>query len=168
MTDRPDSTENKDEWCALGESLERVFLERCWRGGIGVSRNPDKVNNAYTFDAMLTLPCDIKTVSTPFHTAHRYGVPAKYAVTLNGKDIARYAEKYPNIVIVFDVAHDLYQGVHLAPLSRVIEKIDQGAVQAHYYQRRVNDERNAKYSFVLDVRWFPTTDGKMIDESKAT
>lgn len=159
---QPTDLQDKEAWCEFGESLEREFLEGCWISGASVARNLEKKWNKYTFDCTLTVPADVKHVGTEFRTAYRYGVDPKWAVTLNNKDVKRYAEKYPGIVIIFNVQHKLYQGVHFAPLSQIKKIIESGAVKTHFYLQRQGDLKNASHSWVLDIRWFPRSDGTLI------
>ena len=50
---------------------------------------------------------DLKVKEKPFRTAmERFGIPPRYAISINLKDLQRYAEMYPNIVFVVVVLFD--------------------------------------------------------------
>ena len=44
------------------------------------------------------------------------------------------------------------RGVWLSPLRAPGEKIESGQVVLHSYQHRVNDDKNAKESYLFDLR----------------
>jgi hypothetical protein len=152
----PDDNQDKLAWCDFGEQRERMFLERIWNSGIGITRNPSKATDRFSYDALITLPCDIKTVLTPFNSAQElYGVDRRYAVTLNRKDVERYAALYPGIILVFNIAHIFYTAIHYGPLTQIQRMIKHGKCSEHFYQHRVVDDGNAQSSYVFDVRYLP-------------
>jgi len=163
-------TENKLAWCAAGADAELEFVQkRLIDIGLDGYINPAKETDVYTHDMVMRFPADLKTVRTPlFKAMDLYGIDPQFAVTFNLKDMRRYKELYPNIIVIFDVnweqtswadrsgkvyevkpMHSTYGGfigdirnAVLASGSRVIK-----------YKRRVDDDQgNAKESFVFDVR----------------
>ena len=151
------SNEDKSAWCELGDEQEKAFLIKAFEAGLIVFRNPSKLEDKYAHDMFLGFPCDLKTVRTSFRTADRYGIDPRYAVTLNEKDVDRYSQKYPHIVILFDIKFENgYEGLHYAALDRILAAIKRGIIKRHEYLARVNDTQgNAKASYVLDARWMP-------------
>lgn len=153
----PENNEDKESWCAYGEELELEFLINSFNSGLAVYRNPEKSCNKYANDVFLVVPSDLKSVRTPFRTADRYGIDPRYAITINEKDLNRYSEKHPMMLIVININHELYRGTHIAQLGHLIKASQTGKAARHEYQARVNDTHgNAKCSFVYDCRWFPS------------
>ena len=163
------NTENKKVWCQQAEPNERAFaVQRLFDLGLAGAINVEKRDNPYTHDLFINWPSDLKTVRTPLFKAQElYGIDPQWAVTFNVKDAHRYREKYPNIVVIFDVKwevtckeiggcmyevepmHVTYAGF-LDDLRRAVVK---AGSQRIAYQRRVNDTAgNAKESFVFDLR----------------
>lgn len=84
-----------------------------------------------------------------------------YTVTFNRKDYENYLERHPNCDIYFWVywrqltyrgisVNELY-GVWRAPFSRMAQKIQAGEVALHHYMHRVNDDHNAKDSYLFNL-----------------
>ncbi len=84
-----------------------------------------------------------------------------YTVTCNRKDYENYLERHPNCDIYFWVywrqltyrgisVNELY-GVWRAPFSRMAQKIQAGEVALHHYMHRVNDDHNAKDSYLFNL-----------------
>lgn len=163
-------TEDKQAWCTVGAQAEESFcrgrLEQL--GLIGVV-NPLKKQNKYVHDLFISFKADLKTIRTPlFKSGELYGIEPQYAVTFNDKDLRRYQELYPNIIVVFDVKWEetkkVIDGVaytvdpmHITVagfLSDIRSAIDKSGSQKITYQRRVNDtEGNAKESWIFDLRY---------------
>ena len=165
------NTEDKLSWCEeFGEEKETNFLLQRNFAGTTLWINPDKVNNKYANDFVVHFPSDLKTVRTPLFMANEmYGIDPQYAVTFNVKDGKRYAELYPNIIVVFDIRWEepknqmdikgnLYR---VEPMELVVagflkdikNAILASDTQKIGYKRRVNDTQgNAKESFVFDAR----------------
>lgn len=151
--ERPTNNEAKRDWCEYGEHKEGEFYNSVFNG-VSTKFNPQKRIDKYVHDSLTTFQSDIKSVRTPFYTASRYGVPAEFAVTLNLKDVERYKQKYPNIIIIFDINHNLYVGTHAVMLQSLLLRLDK--VPVHQYQHRVDDTSgNAKASYILDCRKLP-------------
>lgn len=148
------SNEDKKAWVELGTKAEAHFSMPIFKGGVTVFTNPAKAENKFTHDLFFVQPADLKTVRTPFRTADRYGIPSKTAITLNKKDVDRYREKYPHIVIIFDVEYPDFKSIRYASLREINYLIDVGLAKLHTYINRVDDQSgNAKESYVLDATW---------------
>tara|TARA_R110002124_G_scaffold281295_1_gene455388 strand:+ start:46 stop:516 length:471 start_codon:yes stop_codon:yes gene_type:complete len=151
---KPINNEDKQKWCEYGEETEKDFIDSFSNDQVSVSLNPDKVTDKFTHDFIITLPADLKTVRTRFRTSGRYGVPSTSAITLNKKDVDRYGELYPNIIIIFDIDYGDYKKTCYVTLSSIKNIIAEGKAKLHYYNSRVNDSNNAQCSYVLDAEWF--------------
>lgn len=163
---------DKRAWCdQYGEVVESAFcVGRMYELGVTSYMNLDKRQNKYTHDMYSVFPSDLKTVRTPFFRAQeKYGIDPQYAVTINLKDVARYKELYPNIIVIFDVLWDeanckkVIEGreYEVEPMHKTyagfIQNIRSAVISCGNkkveYQGRVNDTAgNAKVSYVFDVR----------------
>lgn len=163
---------NKQAWCEeYGEKIERSFcVDRLYDIGLTGFINLEKKKNIYAHDMFTVFQSDLKTVRTPFFKAwEKFEIDPQYAVTINMKDMQRYKELYPNIVVVFDVLWDekickkFIEGVEyeVKPMHQTyagfIQDIRSAVVACGNkkveYQGRVNDTGgNAKASYVFDVR----------------
>lgn len=163
---------DKLAWCEeYGDKVERSFcVDRLYELGITGYMNLEKKKDKYSHDMFTVFPSDLKTVRTPFFKAwEKFEIDPQYAVTINMKDMLRYKELYPNIVVVFDVLWDdkicrkFIEGVEygVKPMHKTYAGFIQdirAAVMACgnkkvEYQGRVNDTGgNAKSSFIFDVR----------------
>lgn len=151
----PASNEDKQAWCEKGAEAEVKFAGPVIGSGCAVMANPAKSENKYTHDLFLVLPSDLKTIRTRFNTADRYGIPSKTAFTLNKKDVDRYAQKYPHIVLIFDIDYGDFKSIRYAPLREIQRAIQLGKAKLHVYLNRVDDTSgNAKDSYVMDAMWF--------------
>ncbi len=119
--------------------------------------NVEKARDKYTHDMRISFPSDLKTVrSSWIHSQRMFGLDPKYAISLNRKDVVRYNDLYPNIIIVFDIEMTEYKNIHWADLNRINTLIRKGMAKEHSYKDRVDDNKgNAKSSYVFDCRWFP-------------
>jgi hypothetical protein len=155
MMEAPTNNEDKLAWCKHGDDLEKQFLTRMFDSGLSIFRNPAKASDPYTHDVYAVLQADIKSIGTPFRTADRYGFSPDYAITINEKDIKRYSEKYPNILIFLDINYPNYQGVRMVSLGTLKKFIKLDMAKKHeYINRRDDTQGNAKASYVFDLRWF--------------
>lgn len=164
-------TEDKRAWVRVGVQRENEFVaERAPDLGIVAEINPAKADDPYTHDLMVRVASDLKAVRTPLFKARElYGLDPQYTITFNVKDYNRYAELYPDILVIFDVRwaadkaemqlgdttyrvapmHATYWGF----LSHIADAIDTCGNQKHVYARRDNDDQgNARDSWVLDAR----------------
>lgn len=162
-------TEDKKAWCSAAEAQERAFaVNRLFDLGLSGAVNVEKRADPFTHDLFVNFPADLKSVSTPLFKAQElYGIDPQYAVTFNIKDGKRYAEKYPNIIVIFDInwaetekemsgqmyrvnkMHETYAGF-LDDIRRAIRLDGNKQIE---YSRRVDDTNgNAKASWVFDVR----------------
>ena len=148
--------ENKQAWCKLGERAEVAFLGPVFASGCAVFSNPAKAESRYLHDAYFVCPCDLKTRRTRFHAAESlYGIPSRSAFTVNVKDVDRYADRWPLIVLVIDIDYGDYRTIRLAPLADIQRAIRHGVAKRHTYEQRSKDgSGNAIDSWVLDAEWF--------------
>lgn len=164
------NTEDRTQWYVWGEEEENDFVEHIVpKLGIDLRINPEKAQKPWEIDFvdyMHNRYADLKAQKTPFFTAGRYmygRIPydPTYTVTFNKKDYKNYKEKYPDCDIYFWVywlqlsygnikAKKLY-GVWRAPFQRMAEKIQAGEVALHAYIHRVNDDHNAKDSYLFNL-----------------
>jgi hypothetical protein len=151
----PASNEDKLAWCEKGEKQEQSFVLRSLNSGLSVIKNPAKNLDKYTHDLYAIFQSDLKSISTPFNTAGRYGIDSKYAITINEKDVVRYKNLYPNIMLILDINYPSYKGVRIASINRISWLIEHDRAKKHTYKDRVDDTNgNAKDSYVFDLRWF--------------
>ena len=155
-------TENKYAWCGIGNAMEYAFLEQ-YGAELGLSFNPDKEGNKFTHDLTMACdrPADLKTQQTPFYTAGRYGFNPQTTMTLNLKDVERYSELYPSIVIYFwqrFTDSNLYghaihavDSVYRISLDKILSLIEGQVLPVHHYQKRLDDVVNAQSSYLLDT-----------------
>ncbi len=146
------NNQDKEFWCSAGAAQEERFASPV-RGGCVLLMNPAKAENKYTHDLYMMMPADLKTVRTKFRTADKYGVDPDTAVTLNKKDVDRYSEKYPNIVIIFDIDFGTYKSIRYASLRAIQKWVEIGRAKLHKYLQRDGDKVNATESYVLDSQW---------------
>jgi hypothetical protein len=170
MADRnlnvPHNTEDRGWWYLHGETLENKFVDICQeKFNLNAQINPEKQTNKFAPDLLVNgAIADLKTQNTPFFLAGKYKIPPRYAVTFNRKDYLRYKELYPQIVIYFWLDWtqtvskwgrvDYYGGFFYLPFSDIAARIEKGAREHTYIRRQDPDDRNAKSSFVLDIREF--------------
>ena len=153
--------DDKQKWCEHGRELEDEFVLRQRFVDVLIGINPDKDNNPFTYDMRIDLPCDLKSTKTPWRKAQEmFGIDPKYAVSINQKDLRRYARLYPNIVIVFDVDYPDYRATHWATLDMFRIMLEGGDMALHQYGARIDDTQgNAKASYVFDVSKLPRLRG---------
>lgn len=167
---RPVDTLNPQPWYKVGEHYEREFIELvCPLLGIEAVINPDKKKNPKVPDLLVNGKlADLKTQVNVFYMTQKLaGIPPRFAVMLNLKDVNHYRNHYPGIEIYFWVQHskgtqnlggDIYSvekplfGVWLTSIEQVQELVTQGAY-LHIYQKRLGTA-NAKASYIFDVRGF--------------
>jgi len=137
----------------LGGVAERLICGAPLAHGCGLMANPAKFENPTAVDACLMIPADVKTVTTPFRTADRYGIEPEHAITLNVKSLNKYQATTPVMAIVFNILIPGREARRVAFLSEIERAIRSGKAQIHNYKTR-NDPRHATASYVLDERWF--------------
>lgn len=154
----PIDNEDKGAWCEKGMDAEKLFVGQVFGSGCAVFMNPAKAEDVYTHDLYMQTPSDLKTVRTPFRMAEDlYGIPSRFAVTLNVKDVERYGKKYPNLRVIFDIKFSEFgvKTVRVASMHEILRLIRGGKARVHPYKSRVEDQHgNAKDSYVIDYRWF--------------
>ena len=147
--------QDKKSWCDYGDDCEKQFLVKSFDTGLSFFRNPAKTENKYTHDYFGVFPVDLKTIRTRFNTADRYGISPSHAVTINRKDLKRYEDLYPNIILILDIDFGDVKTVRFVSVQTLIKFIKSKKSKEHFYQQRENDTAgNAKSSFVFDCRWF--------------
>ena len=139
--------EDKLSWCQYGEELEHEFLD----GSFPVTLNPKKVSDKFTHDFFIHLPCDLKSIMSKWIKSESlFGIPSEHAISINQKDLQRYRDLYPNLIMILNVQ---WSGVYLLPVSYAINLIKQGKAKRHEYKNRQNDTKgNAKISWIFDLR----------------
>ena len=143
--------QDKTAWCRAGEKAEADFLATRQITGVGLSWNPAKQSNPYAHDYIAMVPVDLKTMRTPWRKSQElFGIPPERAVSINEKDLRRYAELYPNIIIYLDVE---YTGkLFSLTLHRARRRLKTGKAKRHEYIERKDDTAgNAKVSFIFDT-----------------
>lgn len=153
--------DDKQRWCEHGRELEDEFVLRQRFVDVLIGINQDKDSNPFTYDMRIDLPCDLKSTKTPWRKAQEmFGIDPMYAVSINQKDLRRYARLYPNIVIVFDVDYPDYKATHWATLDMFRIMLEGGDMALHQYGARIDDTQgNAKASYVFDVSKLPRLRG---------
>lgn len=149
-----------------GEAKEKRFVELCQsKLGLSAQINPEKALNRYAPDLLVDgLVADLKTQNTPFFTAKRYRIDPRFGVTFNRKDYERYKSQYPGIDIYFWIdwaqteskwgSVDYFGGIFHLPFREVARLIEIPAPEHVYQHRQDPDDKNAKSSFILDIREF--------------
>ncbi|WP_133059249.1 hypothetical protein [Burkholderia puraquae] len=159
-------TEDRAWWYIHGQLLEDQFVQICRNKlNIDAEINPQKSHDNTAPDLLVSgVLADLKTQNTPFFTAGRYGMDPRFTVTFNRKDYDRYNSLYPEIAIYFwidwaqtqyrDIQVDYLGGIFTLPFHEVSAMIDNGVPEHHYARRTDPSDRNAKSSFLLDIRRF--------------
>lgn len=162
----PHHTEDKNWWYLHGEKLEESFVSLCQVNlNLDAKINPEKANDKTVPDLVVEGKlADLKTQNTPFFTSQRYGLDPRFTVTFNRKDYERYKQQYPDIQIYFWIdwkqteskwgVVDYYGGFFRLAFRDVAKIIESGAPEHHYIHRKFPGDRNAKSSFLLDIRKF--------------
>lgn len=165
------NTEDRDQWYSWGENEENDFITHIVPHlNLDIRINPQKKTCSWAIDLIdytNNRPADLKTQNTPFFTVGKYhykGVPCNpdYSVTFNRKDYNNYRINYPNCDIYFWVhwiqtqyrnitVQEIY-GVWRGNFSQMALCIENGDVPLHHYMHRVNDDHNAKDSYVFNLK----------------
>lgn len=165
------NTEDKNWWVGYGLEREHDFVENIApKAHLVAMINPEKKQNRYAPDLLIDTDekiADLKTQETPFFTAGRHrGYDPTYTVTFNKKDYDRYKSLYPTISLIFWVNWGITEmtlgqrtiktskihGVWRCTLTDITEFITIDHAPLHSYQRRTDDEVNARDSYLLDLR----------------
>jgi hypothetical protein len=143
--------EDKKSWCQAGELAEKDFVATNKLVGWGLAVNPNKHDDIYTHDLVGMVPMDLKSIREPWRKSQQlFGIPSDYAISINLKDLRRYAELYPNIIIILDVE---WSGIYMMTVARAKTLITNGKAVKHEYKNRKDDTKgNAKVSYVFDLR----------------
>lgn len=136
---------------------------------IDLRKNPAKILTPWEidlYDYTNNHPADLKTQNTPFFTCgkYRYGSSSynpQYTVTFNKKDFENYRDNHPDCDIYFwinwkqlhyyNITINPLCGVWRAPFAKMAKKITSGEVALHTYQHRINDDHNAKDSYLFSL-----------------
>jgi len=177
---KPVDLQDKQAWCAWGDSAESEFLEKVApMHGFDLMQHPDKERNVYATDFQgkflnqktgmsMTLDIDLKRVTTPFFKSRLYGYEPNHTVTLNHKDYLRYRNKYPDwgnadMCIMFWVTwgeQERYgtsvkskNGVWSLRLNLLDSWVKNGRARCHEYrERKGGNGSNAPSSWLVDLR----------------
>lgn len=155
---------NRQAWYEFGADLEYQFVDLLSRQGIPAEINPQKHGNKYAPDIFVHgVMSDLKTQQNPFFTAGKKLCDPSWTVTFNRKDYVRYKNNYPYLNIYFWVAWEEQErfgvqvsertGVWLISFRQLRSAIEHGLPEHFYETRKSPDDRNAKSSFLLDLRY---------------
>lgn len=164
------NTEDRKLWYEWGSNKEDVFVEEVAPMlGLDIIINPEKLTNPTVidlYDRKNNVYCDLKVQDTPFFTAHRYKYLGAYynptyTVTFNQKDYENYKTNYDNPYIFFWVNWQQLEGygttvepingIWRASFNDMALAIEKGKVHLHNYIHRVNDDFNAKNSYLFSL-----------------
>ena len=163
---KPEDTEDKDAWLPYGEEKEKEFVtEIAPQIGIDARINPEKDETPEAIDLIVDGKLtDLKTQETPFFTSlKRSSIPPQWCVTFNVNDFCKYSKTEENIDIIFWVRWleelegygenvDTMEGVWRVGFNQIKKWVEDEKVSRHYYRRRKGDKRNARDSYLLDLR----------------
>ncbi|MBE6900907.1 MAG: hypothetical protein E7478_00375 [Ruminococcaceae bacterium] len=164
------NTEDRDRWYEWGENEENDFLTNIVpRIQLDIRSNPEKAYKLWAidlYDYTNDRYADLKTQNTPFFTCSKYNYKGKpydpaYAVSFNKKDYEYYRRNYPECDIYFWInwtqleyktfrVQPVY-GVWRAPFAKMAQLIESKEVALHTYAHRVNDDHNAKDSYIFSL-----------------
>jgi len=172
--------EDKRWWLARGEGLEQQSLDLCRTKGVlrGLIPNPARADSTAFLPEFIWQgsPLDVKAQRQPFFESyHRFGVPPRYAITINLQDATDVRLKYPACRLAIWVNWTATRYLRIDDGNRILAdiRIEQlngiwlldpeglellaGEAQrqgmTHEYARRTTDRReNARSSYVVDVR----------------
>lgn len=164
------NTEDRSKWYKWGENFENDFIKEIVPYlGIDIRINPSKADCSWSidlFDYTNNKPADLKTQTTPFFSVAKYFYKGQrcipdYSVTFNKKDYENYKEHYPTCDIYFWVHWEelKYRNMEVVPIngvwrahfSKLAETIENQKAPLHKYQNRVNDDYNARESYIFDL-----------------
>lgn len=169
------NTEDRDQWYTWGEDYETDFIKKVVpKLGIDIRINPEKAAYAWAIDLIDYTNhryADLKVQETPFFSAgsakhiYRGGrYDPTYTVTFNRKDYENYSKTHPDCDIYYWVNWKQLQysfpnghvatvqqirGVWRASFQEMSSLIERGDVSLHAYQHRVNDDHNARDSYLF-------------------
>lgn len=169
------NTEDRDQWYTWGEDYENDFIIKIVpQIGIDVRKNPEKDQFAWAidlYDYSHQRYADLKVQETPFFSAgsskhvYRGGrYDPSFTVTFNHKDYDNYRARYPDCDIYYwvnwkqlnyrfpngrTITVQQTRGVWKASFTRMCNLIENGEVSLHAYQHRVNDDHNARDSYLF-------------------
>lgn len=160
--------QDKAYWVRRGRELEQLFHSTVHIEGCGVSFPTAKIDDPYGHDFLLTRPMDLKVQAEPFYTAEeRFGIPPRYAISINLKDLQRYTTMYPNIVFVVVVLFEGDMEIRQMTLHRARELVANKSAKRHEYKNRKGDQSgNAKVSYIFDLRDLDEISYTVTDEQK--
>ena len=143
--------QDKLAWCEEGERREREFVGNHNITGWGIGLNPGKQKDVCAYDLLGIVPMDLKSIDTQWRDSQAmFGIPPEYAISINLGALQRYRKKYPNIILVLDVA---WAGTYTLTIPRAQALQKAGKAKPHQYEKRKNDTKgNAKVSLIFDLR----------------
>lgn len=165
------NTEDRSKWYEWGGEREPLFVSLIAQlTGRDIRINPEKAECPWAidlYDFTMKRPADLKTQNTPFFTAGKYLYDGRkcdpaYSVTFNKKDYEHYLEDYPDCDIYFwvdwnqltygNISVPHIAGVWRGDFRKMAKKIQAGKVALHSYDRRRDDDHNARDSYIFDLR----------------
>ena len=165
------NTEDRTKWYDFGMDYEEEFIDKIVPYlNRDIIINPEKIICPWALDLYDWTEqkyADLKTQTTPFFMVSKYKYKGKtcdpsYSVTFNKKDYLNYKAKASNCDIYFWINWKqlTYRNVSVAPLygvwradfRKISECIESKQSPLHEYVHRVNDDHNAKDSYILDLR----------------
>ena len=163
--------EDRNWWYEEGVKREKLFVDKIvpligMEGRIIL--NPAKEVDPKLPDLLCDGNiADLKSIFTPFFKAKRFKIDGvecdpRFTITFNRKDYIRYNELYPDIDIYlwvhwqtlygYNVVVDPLMAIYHIPFYQLADDIEKGLYPLHAYKNRTDDNRNAKDSYVVDVR----------------
>lgn len=173
-------TENKIEWYKAAERWEEHFCTSVApvygiTARINVAKARDKTapDLEVLYKSGVFRPVELKPQFTPFFMSTKlYNIHPQFAFSLNVCDVEEYKERqWWNLPILFwtDWKVREWNGVGVVnkvewlawqTVRELSEYIDQKKPPVHNYARRVNDDNNAKNSYILDITDFKKIERK--------
>lgn len=164
------NTEDRNLWYEWGEDEENDFIKNVVPlMNLDIIINPEKTIKPWAidlFDKTNNRYADLKTQNTPFFTAGRYKYKGEkynpsFSVTFNKKDFENYLVNHSDCDIYFwvnwtqlnykNINVEPVHGVWRASFQKMKEKIENEEVVLHAYLSRVDDDHNAKDSYVFNL-----------------
>ena len=145
------NNEDKQSWCHAGQLAEGDFLVSHTIKGWGLAFNPEKQTNKYVHDFIGLIPVDLKSIRQPWIKSQElFNIPSERAISINEKDFVRYAQEYPNILILCHV--EWLDRCFILTLDRARKLIkEKRAIRHEYLNRKDDTSGNAKVSYIFDV-----------------
>lgn len=158
---QPDDVNDKKSWIDYGDQCEFDFVKMMNKAGFVAEINPEKTMNVYAPDLIVNgRVAELKTRRSPFFMSQKkYGIDPNYAVTINTRDVDRYASENPGMMIFFWTTYnkETRYGVEIAGIDGVwairMDKLYRLTRDApvHKYVSRDGSGGNKTESYVVDL-----------------